>query len=139
MEDHAESAIGRHAGSEISDLRWSAPSAQISALCTSRRSRRSTALVKQIKLIGRHRAPQVGAYVRRSFGPAGSCRATEDLPDDPHVPSVGIPDPPPHWRPGRSFQAMRIAAQDVWVLAPRWSRTIATASRWVSPEPAVNA
>ena len=39
-----------------------------------------------------------------------------------------------------SFRAMCIAAQDVWVLAPRWSRMIiATASRWVSPEPAVDA
>ena len=46
---------------------------------------------------------------------------------------------PAHLASKRSFGAVCIAAQDVWVLAPRWSRTIATASRWVSPEPAVNA
>jgi hypothetical protein len=43
------------------------------------------------------------------------------------------------WRSRRSLRAMCIAAQDVWVLVRRWSQTMATASCWVSPEPAVNA
>jgi hypothetical protein len=46
---------------------------------------------------------------------------------------------PPRLAPGRSSALLRVAAQGVWVPVLRWCRTMATASRWVSPEPAENA
>ena len=41
--------------------------------------------------------------------------------------------------PSCGFALLRIAAQDVWVLVLGWSRTMATASCWVSLEPAEKA
>jgi hypothetical protein len=41
------------------------------------------------------------------------------------------------WLQAAVFALLCVAAQGAGV--PRWSRTMATASRWVSPEPAENA
>ena len=41
--------------------------------------------------------------------------------------------------PGRRFALLCVAAQGAGVAVPSWSWTMATACRWVSPEPAENA